>query len=184
MSVDVDVLFKSKIDVNKVKLFFNNNGFKMEQDVKGNITFEKNLETLLEIDDIKIENIIFDIMIKDEQNILHENKNIEVPWDLCFNYNKQVKYDNIEFTIPLPELLLIYKVKAYRDRTYDKYSMYDHFAGKKIWHRRKDFKINKDKRDILNLLNAVKIDYIILNEILLKTEFKYYFDKSIDNLLK
>lgn len=184
MSVDIDILLKSKKDIDKIKPFFKENKFKFEQDWKGNITFEKDLEKPLEIDEIKIENIIFDIIVKGEPNELHEAKTINVPWSLCFDYNKKVKYQNVEFQIPLPELLLIYKVKAFRDRTYDKFSMMDHFVGKKIWHKRKDFKINKDQRDILNLINSVKIDTFILDGILSKTEFKTHFDETINKLLK
>ncbi len=183
MSVDVDLLLKSRKDVGLVKPFFDKCGFKLELDKNENVTFEKTLEKPIEIDNIKMEYFIFDIIIKDEPNKLHEDKNVDVSWDLCFEYNKKIKYEGLEFVIPIPELLLIYKVKAYRDRNYDKHSMIDHFAGKKAWHARKDFKINKDKRDILNLINNQRINSNILDEILAKTSFKDYFNETIDAIV-
>jgi len=184
MSVDIDILLKSKEDIKNIELFFKNNNFKLEKDRLGNITFEKDLETPLEIDEIKIENIIFDIIIQSEPNKLHENKSYNISWSLCFDYNKEIEYNGVKLLIPLPELLLIYKVKAYRDRIYDKYSMYDHFAGKKIWHKRKDFKINKDKRDIQSIVKNVTLNPELLDKLLLKTKFKDYFNMSIDELIK
>lgn len=156
----------------------------METDRKGNITFEKSLETSLEIDAVRIDLIIFDIMIKDEENKLHETNNIDVPWDLSFEYNQKVKYESIELSIPLPELLLIYKIKAYRDRTYDKFKFMDHMQNKRVWITRKDFKINKDKRDIISLLESVKLNSDIIEEILTKIKFKILFDETLDAILK
>lgn len=183
MSIDVDVLLKSKKDIDLLKPFFNKNEFKFELDKNENVTFEKTLEKSIEIDNIKIDYLIFDIIVKDEPNKLHENKDIDVSWGLCFEYNKKIKYEDVEFAIPIPELLLVYKVKAYRDRNYDKHSMIDHFVGKKAWHARKDFKINKDKRDIFNLINNQRINPKVLDEILAKTKFKDYFDETIDAII-
>jgi hypothetical protein len=184
MSVDVDVLLKSKEDIGKIKEFFDRDNFKIEIDRKGNITFEKILESHMMIDDVKINSIIFDIMLEKEENFLHENKNISIPWSLSFKYNKNIKYKEVDLKIPLPELLLIYKIKAYRDRTFDKFKFMEHMKHKKIWQTRKDFKINKDKRDILNLLELVKLDSEIINKILNKTSFRVKFNETFNEINK
>ncbi len=181
-SVDVDVLLKNKNDIAKITLFFESNGFKPLKDRTGEISFEKILTQPSQIGGIRIESMIFDILTKNEPNELHENKKTKIPWKLCFEYQANVKIDDLEMIIPSPELLLVYKVKALRDRTNDKYKFFHFMQHKKIWLARKDFKIEKDKRDIKNLISSGKTDFEKLNRILSKTKFQKLYEETIERL--
>ena len=58
-SVDIDILLKSKKDIELLKPFFGERKFKYEEDSKGNVTYE--LETQKhEYKGITLESIIFD----------------------------------------------------------------------------------------------------------------------------
>ncbi|MFH1256012.1 MAG: hypothetical protein V1494_01835 [Candidatus Diapherotrites archaeon] len=178
-SIDIDVLIKSKKEIAKLKPFFDQNGFKMGKDRLGNISFERKLESIQTIGGIKIEQVIFDIMTINEPNKLHENKNIAVPWKLAFDYSTRAKISGKKVQIVAPELLLAYKAKALRDRIFDKYHLFEHMQHKRVWAARKDFKIEKDRRDIKNLIHAGKIDFKKLEEILNKTKFKEMFEHTL-----
>ncbi len=182
-SVDVDALLKSGNDVNKLKEFFKENGFEKHEDSKGNVSFELTLEKPGDIQGVKIENLIFDLMTVDEKNALHENPNIEIPWKLAYEYSTKTSLEGITLKIPSIELLLIFKVKALKDRIHDKYKFRKFMKNRKIWLSRKDFKIEKDKRDIKNLIQTNKVNPDKLNEILKKTGFKKDFEEAIQGLI-
>ncbi|MFH0714236.1 MAG: hypothetical protein V1847_00430 [Candidatus Diapherotrites archaeon] len=183
-SVDADVLLKSKKDIEKLKPFFEENGFEINDDNPDAISFEKSLEEPQELGGIKIESIIFDLITSKESNQLHENKMVEIPWKLAFQYNEKLSVDEQKMLVPSPELLLVYKVKAFMDRKYDKFKFLEHMAHKKVWASRKDFKIEKDKRDIKNLLATGKVNPEKLDQILKKTRFKEKYDDAIKEVLK
>ncbi len=117
-----------------------------------------------------------------EPNKLHENNNIEIPWKLAYEYNIKSEVDGLKMLIPSLELLLVYKVKALRDRTFDLHKFVKFIKNKKVWTARKEFKIQKDKRDILNLIKTGKIDFDKLEEILQKTKFKNNYEETIEEL--
>lgn len=183
-SVDVDVLLKSRKDIRKLEPFFEKHGFKKEKDFKGNTHFELLLEKPEEIGGIKIENLVFDIMTKNEKNTLQENKNIQVPWALAFDHNLAVDFEGTKILIPSPEVLIIYKATALSGRTFDKFRFLEHMRHKKAFAAKKDFKIEKDKRDIKNLVNTGKIDFDKLEKILKKTKFKEIYERTTEGLIK
>jgi len=174
-SVDVDVLLKHKRDIIKLKPFFLERNFIYEEDRHGNVTFERETEKH-DYKGIILESIIFDLMLLDEPNNLHSNKNISVPWPLCYEFNQKVKHENQEMLAPTKELLLILKTKALLDRQYDKIKLHN-FANKQ-WLRRKDFKIDKDKQDIKDIIET-GINQEDLEKILDKTNFKKTFLEQI-----
>ncbi|MFA6420087.1 MAG: hypothetical protein WCW13_04760 [archaeon] len=179
-SVDVDVLFKTKKDIALLKPFFTERKFKQEEDRQGNVTFE--LETTKhEYKGITLESIIFDLMLVDEPNVLHSNKNISVPWELCYEFNEKAKLNGTEILAPTKELLVILKTKALLDREYDKYKL-KNFTNKQ-WLKRKDFKIEKDKQDIKDLFETT-INQTKLETILEKTNFKTQFQETIKTVIK
>jgi len=183
-SVDVDVLVKSQKAVEKLKPFFEENDFKLDESNPKAPAFEKMLEAPQVLGGIKIESIIFDVITLKEPNVLHENKRIGIPWKLSFQYNKIVSLGEAKMFVPSPELLLAYKAKAFLDRRYDKFKFLEHMAHKKVWIARKDFKIEKDKRDIKNLLATGKINPEKLEQILNKTGFKKLYDGALKDILK
>ncbi len=178
-SVDVDVLLKTKKDIELLKPFFAERKFKKDEDLHGNITFE--LETTKhEYKGIILESIIFDLMLVDEPNTLHSNKNISIPWELCYEFNEKAKLNGTEILVPTKELLMILKTKALLDREYDKAKL-KNFANKQ-WLKRKDFKIEKDKQDIKDLFE-VGINQTQIESILSKTNFQQPFNETIKKLL-
>lgn len=84
-SVDVDVLLKTKKDIKLLEPFFIEKKFKKDEDRQGNVTFKLEA-TKHEYKGITLESIIFDLMLIDEPNVLHSNKNISVPWELCYEF--------------------------------------------------------------------------------------------------
>ncbi len=178
-SVDVDVLLKDKRDIELIKPFFLERKFVLEKDSQGNVTFE--LETQKhEYKGITLESIIFDIMLITEPNTLHSNKNISVPWQLCYEFNQKTKLNGIEILAPTKELLVILKTKALLDREYDKFK-FKNFTNKQ-WLRRKEFKIEKDKQDIKDLFE-IGINQKQIEEILRKTNFEQNFYETIKKLI-
>jgi hypothetical protein len=179
-SVDVDVLLKNKGDIELLKPFFVERKFFYEENRQGNSTFE--LETQKhEYKGIILESIIFDLMLINEPNVLHSDKNISVPWMLCFEFNEKAKLNGIEILAPTKELLVVLKTKALLDREYDKIKL--HSFVNKQWMKRKDFKIEKDKQDIKDLIE-LQLNQKKLETILEKTNFKQQFQETIKNLLK
>ncbi len=179
-SVDVDVLLKDKKDIELLKPFFTERKFKLEEDSQGNVTFE--LETQKhEYKGITLESIIFDLMLVTEPNTLHSNKNISVPWQLCYDFNEKAKLNGTEILAPTKELLIILKTKALLDREYDKYKL-KNFTNKQ-WLRRKEFKIEKDKQDIKDLFE-VGVNQTQIELILSKTNFQQHFYETIKTLIK
>ncbi len=179
-SVDVDVLLKDKKDIELIKPFFLEKKFVLEEDSKGNVTFE--LETQKhEYKGITLESIIFDIMLINEPNALHSNKNISVPWQLCYEFNQKTKLNGIEILAPTKELLVILKTKALLDREYDKVK-FKSFTNKQ-WLKRKEFKIEKDKQDIKDLFE-IGINQKQIEEILQKTNFGQNFYETIKKLIE
>ena len=183
-SVDVDILLNSENDIPKLEPFFKKHCFKKEQDFKGNANFELLLEEPDEIGGIKIESLVFDIMTKNEKNKLHENENIQVPWALAFDHNISIDFEGKKIVIPSPEVLIIFKAKALCDRTFDKYKFLEHMRHKKAFAAKKDFKIEKDKRDIKSLVNTGKIDVEKLEKILKKIKFKEIYERTTEGLIK
>jgi hypothetical protein len=120
-------------------------------------------------------------MLVDEPNVLHSNKNISVPWELCYEFNEKAKLNGTEILAPTKELLVILKTKALLDREYDKYKL-KNFTNKQ-WLKRKDFKIEKDKQDIKDLFETT-INQTKLETILEKTNFKTQFQETIKTVIK
>lgn len=179
-SVDVDVLLKTKNDIKLLEPFFVERKFKKDEDQQGNVTFE--LETTKhEYKGIILESIIFDLMLVDEPNVLHSNKNISVPWELCYEFKEKAKLNGTEILAPTKELLVILKTKALLDREHDKYKL-KNFTNKQ-WLKRKDFKIEKDKQDIKDLFETT-INQTQLEKILEKTNFQTQFQETIKTLIK
>lgn len=121
-----------------------------------------------------LEKIELDACSLSDRNLLHENKDIEIPWKLSMQHNKEWEIGNdVIARVPNVELLLIYKTKALCDRRYDaghlEMSMIEKsYINSKIW---------KDEYDVKKL-SGCTIDLDALKELLKITKFEQYFQRE------
>jgi len=68
------------------------------------------------------DNVIFDLLSTNLVNAFHEDNRKRVPFYICLQENHYVRRsidDYININVPKKELLLLYKIKSYRDRIFD-----------------------------------------------------------------
>lgn len=98
------------------------------------------------------DHIIFDLLSTDLVNAFHEDNSKKVPFHICLQKNQFVKKsinDLVNISVPRKELLLLYKLKAYRDRIFD-------LHNREITEREKfrlTAKATKDLSDTIALLD-------------------------------
>ena len=125
----------------------------------------------------KIIKIWFDLFHFGERNILAENNEVEIPWNLLGKYGNKRQINGANVNVPSLELLLVYKVKALHDREYKlKRLLMSGIAGERGWLRGK---IRKDMQDIRDILQTGKINEGVLDEILETTKFREYYEKAM-----
>ena len=171
-SRDIDIVFPTKESVEKVLMpYYKMRGYKEE----GLFSKRYYLETKTEKGN---EKIMLDACSLSDHNILHENKDIEISWDLTQKYYQEweLQKDLIAQT-PQIELLLIYKIKALCDRRYD----LKHLTMSAINKSYINSKIWKDEYDIYKL-STCKIDKEKSISILESTNFKDYFQRELKRL--
>lgn len=171
-SRDIDLVFPDRRSTDKVLiLYYKTMGYKSEGLFSK--SYYKEIKTKK-----GSERIILDACSLSNKNILHENKNVEIPWNLTVKY-----YDNwqiekgINIQIPQKELLLMYKIKALCDRRYDlkhkSISTVDRdYINSKIW---------KDEHDIIEL-SKLNLDNDKLELLLNQNNFKKYFEREKERL--
>lgn len=171
-SRDIDLVFPTKDSIDKMLTpYYRAMGYK--ETGLFSKRFYKEIRT-----EKGIEKIELDACSLSDRNLLHENRDKEIPWKLAMQYNKEWEIEKGVFTrVPMIELLLIYKFKALCDRRYDsrhlEMSMIEKsYINSKIW---------KDEYDIGKLSNC-KIDRDILNELLKITGFERYLQREIKRL--
>ena len=157
-SVDIDLVLEQKADLVKIEPFFVETGFKKVFDMKGEVSFEKTSQI-----GENVFEFYFEIFQAKEKNAFKENKNFGVPWSLTKKQFVEVDFGKQKMLVPEIELLLFYKLKAYRDRTYKYYK--EHSFTKQKERARQLEKIEKDKRDIQNLLATGKISQAKIEEL-------------------
>ena len=171
-SRDIDIVFPDRISIDKVLFpYYNVMGYKSEG------LFSKSFYKEI-ITKRGKEKIMLDACSLSDKNILHENKNIEIPWELTIKYyNKWEIEKDVKVQIPQKELLIIYKIKALCDRKYDlkhqSISLADRdYINSKIW---------KDENDIKDL-SKYKMDKEKLNYLLEEYNFQKYFNREKERL--
>lgn len=113
------------------------------------------------------------------KNFLKEER-IEIPWDLVEKNSREWKFNGFMARIPQPEVLLIFKAKALRDRQFEQ-------KDPTISEDRQAFlssKIDKDKKDINALLEKAEINQEKLEKLLKKLKFEKYFNEIIEEQKK
>lgn len=171
-SRDIDIVFPTKESVEKVLMpYYKMRGYKEE----GLFSKSYYLETKTEKG---IEKIMLDACSFSDHNILHENKDIEISWDLTQKYYQQWELQkDLIAQVPQIELLVIYKIKALCDRRYDLQhttlsAINKSYINSKIW---------KDEYDIIKL-SKYTIDKEKIRHILDSANFKNYFQREIKRL--
>lgn len=177
-SVDVDIVLRNKAELVKLQPFFDKVGFKRE--TNGGISFVKKISDE-GLGSYQLKHMIFDVAFFSDKNTLSENKNINVPWNLLKKNTESTTIEGNTVEIPRRELLIVFKVKAIIDRSH-KLAEFRSIRGSlrpsKKTMLRYEFKINKDKRDVQNLIKAGPMDQLKIDEILAKTKFKPLFDET------
>lgn len=171
-SRDIDIVFPTKISVEKVLMpYYTMRGYKEEG------VFSKSF--YIEVKTKKgIEKIMLDACSLSDKNILHENKDIEISWDLTQRYHQEwTMQKDVIVQIPQIELLLIYKIKALCDRRYDLRhtslsAINKSYINSKIW---------KDEQDIVSLSKS-RIDTEKISRITETTNFTEYFQRELKRL--
>ena len=171
-SRDIDIVFPTRESVEKVLMpYYNMRGYKEE----GLFTKQYYLEIQTEKGN---EKIMLDACSLIDRNILHENKDIEIPWDLTQHYHQEWKIQkDLIVRIPQIELLLLYKMKALCDRRYD----LQHLTMSAINKAYINSKIWKDEYDIKKLSKST-IDKEKIRQIVENTNFQEYFQREIKRL--
>ncbi|HDQ06494.1 MAG TPA: hypothetical protein ENN36_07220 [Candidatus Bathyarchaeota archaeon] len=98
----------------------------------------------------------------------HEDSNKKLPYALCGNseFVKKVTFDEsdkLAVYVPKKSLLLLYKLKAFRDRTFDLET-----RGAVMNPERREWlqtKVEKDGADIIALLNPEPPQYVVKEEL-------------------
>ncbi|MBU0635838.1 hypothetical protein KKE06_02320 [Candidatus Micrarchaeota archaeon] len=173
-SVDVDFVLKDKKELEKLKPFFEKEGFKEESNHDVSFVKQVSKEGLGEY---KLAHLIFDVTFYSDKHPLVQDQKIEVPWNLLEKNTIHSILEGLSVEIPNPELLLIFKVKALVDRQYKQAKL--HSFEKKLGRKRWEFKIEKDKRDIQNIIKKAPLNQKKIDEILAKTKFKPIFDQTV-----
>ena len=172
-SRDIDIVFESAKIMGKILIdYYKNNGYIFRKKDICTIEYYKIIPTEegnveINIDACSVSNV----------NFLKEDREIKIPWPLCFKNYCEKKINDVKFLVPSLEILLILKVKALRDREYElKTSLFLSEGDKEFLKS----KIIKDKHDI-EVLMQLDIDEKFLNKILEEYKFTKYFNLSIKN---
>ena len=171
-SRDIDLILPTNQDIHQLLLpYYAANQYKSA----GLITKEyyKEVQTKNGTDKIYL-----DASSYQRKNQLKENSNIELAWNLLEKNAQEWKTTKFTARVPLPELLLLYKVKAFRDRTFDLKTTQS--LGRKTY---LTAKIEKDTADIQGL-QKLKLNKDKLEQLLQQTKFKKYYNPTILELEK
>lgn len=110
--------------------------------------------------------VLFDLLSSNLINAFHEDNRKRVPFHLCLQENHYVRRsinDHITINVPKKELLLLYKLKAYRDRIFDLHNI-DLNEPEKL---RLQAKTTKDLSDTIALIDPTygPLDLILLKKL-------------------
>ncbi|MBI4141979.1 hypothetical protein HY484_03585 [Candidatus Woesearchaeota archaeon] len=178
-SIDIDVVFSSKKESQKIMgKFFKEKHYKTEEFHDQQKHFVKQVKAGKKTIELR-----FDYYSYEDENKLVENSDISIPFRLIKNNYEYKKVDSTKIRVPSIELLLLFKVKALRDRdTVLNLKGIKIEKGHQLWLKSK---MLKDKRDIKGLIGTGEIDNKKLDKLLKHTFFEKYFDftmKEIDAL--
>ena len=129
---------------------------------------------------IDSERILLDIISTNFGNTFHEDRTKRLPFELCLQRgNFQRKFiDVIYITVPIKELLLLYKFKAYKDRRYRLEKETDPKERMRL-----QTKITKDVSDIISLIDPKygALDVSVIKRIIVGYSLQFLGD-VLENL--
>lgn len=165
-SRDIDVVLPSwEMRDRIIDSYLKNNGYEQRQVAFGVVEWVK----LLDPEDPTSETYL-DVCTLQDKNMV-KGMDIEVPWSIARDWQRGIALEGMEIYIPDPEPLFVLKVKAAWDRYYKITK-----EGKNGF--LKD-KLKKDRYDIISLLSECQLKQDIINEIILKYEFKECFEDAL-----
>ena len=165
-SIDIDVILPTWETRDRIiNKYLKSNGYEIRKKAFGEAEWVKLLET---------ENpdsvTYLDVCILLDKNLVY-GKDIEIPWSIAFEWQRNKKVQNAEKFLLDPEPLLVLKAKAAWDRSYD----IEKSGGSPFL---KD-KVIKDRFDILILISKYDMRQDIINKIVLEYEFKECFNDAL-----
>lgn len=165
-SIDIDVVLPTwEMRDRIINKYLKSNGYELREKAFGETEWVKLLEP-----DNPDSDTYLDVCTLQDKNLVH-GKDTEIPWSIALNWQKSKKVKSGEIYIPDPEPLLVLKVKAAWDRSYDiEKSSESPFL--------KD-KLSKDRIDIISLISNCDMKLYIINEIVLKYDFKECFEETL-----
>jgi len=157
-STDIDVVLPDRAARDKVvTAYLATNGYVLRKRAFGEAEWVKELM----VGEKKIDHYL-DICTLQDKNLVH-GRDIELPWAIAMADQKSVRVGKSELFIPGPEPLLLLKLKAAWDRSYDI------SAGGGTPYLRD--KLGKDRFDILSLLIKCRINTEKVRR--MATEFRF-----------
>ena len=129
-----------------------------------------------------LDNVFFDLLSANLVNAFHEDSGKRVPFHICLQENHYVRRsinDQISINVPEKELLLLYKLKAYRDRIFDLRSR----ASNETDRSRLRAKATKDLSDTIALIdpNYGPLDLLSLRN-LVKNQNVQFLAATVEEL--
>ena len=165
-----------------------------EEVYKDELGIEKSFSKPVYIGDRHVGNVEIDACTYEEEyNIFHEDRSKRLPYDLCDRPGLREKVvlsktdENNLIYIPNKSLLLLYKIKAFRDRSYDVENKRAIIAADKMsW---LEGKIVKDGSDIIALLDPTparceieqQIDASVLKDLIDEYDLWFILD-TLENV--
>jgi len=155
-SRDIDVVLPDlAVDKGIAETFFRDSGYLSEGFLVKN--FFKVVETAN-----GPEKVYFDVFVMRDGNFV-EGTNIELPWSLIETHSVRKDLEGTEVRVPTIELLTMYKVKAFHDRSVRMARGEDTIKLRA--------KLPKDQEDILELISAKDFDVIGLIKLAKECDF-------------
>lgn len=165
-SIDIDLIVKDE-EMAKAKAIAVDNCGWIPREELANGTFSRYVK-LTE----NGKEILLDLLSPNFANIFHEDREKRLPYELCMDssWSSRTYINNIVVNVPSKELLLLYKLKAYRDRVY---RLGERVAAEE--EMRLQTKITKDLSDSISLIdpNYGALDLTKLHSLI--DEFDLYF---------
>ena len=171
-SRDIDIVFPTRESVGKVLLpYYTMRGYQEEG------LFTKHFFLPIQTK-TGLEKIILDACSLADKNRLHENKDIELPWELTQQYYQEWELEkNTKVQVPQIELLILYKIKALCDRRYD----LEHLSPNPRDREYMNSKIWKDEHDI-QVLTQHTFNKEVLQHIAKSVNFEKYYQREMKRL--
>lgn len=144
-SRDIDIIFSDKVIMDCfLPIYYQENGY---SEVRGPMGIEKRFEKRIPNRDVEII-ITIDATCISEGQPFKEDRKKNIPYSELIDYFRNWNLEEETVKIPIPELLLLQKIKAHRDRNWE----FDNQITNAIRSEYLKSKIWKDEYDISNLV--------------------------------